>query len=116
MEPSPRKENRLIPWPAGVAPLEQLVNTADGSVVSRVLLKRKTGNVTLFAFDVNQELSEHTAPFDALVQVVQGEAEITIGGSAAVVKAGEVILLPAGRPHAVRALTAMKMLLTMIRE
>jgi quercetin dioxygenase-like cupin family protein len=97
-------------------PLPGLVNYQDGSVVSRVILKREKGNVTIFAFDEGQGLSEHTSPFDALVQAVEGTAEVMIAGKPIAVKAGEVVLLPAGQPHAVKAGTRFKMLLTMIRS
>ena len=97
-------------------PLPGLVNYQEGSVVSRVILKREKGNVTIFAFDEGQGLSEHTSPFDALVQAVEGEAEVTIAGKPIAVKAGEVVLLPAGQPHAVKASTRFKMVLTMIRS
>jgi quercetin dioxygenase-like cupin family protein len=96
--------------------LHGLVNYQEGSVVSRVILKRDQGNVTIFAFDEGQGLSEHTSPFDALVQAVEGEAEITIAGKAVTMRAGEVVLLPATQRHAVKASTRFKMLLTMIRS
>ncbi len=92
-----------------------LVDYQEGSIVSRVILKGETGNVTLFAFDQGQELSEHTTPFDALVHVVEGEAEITISGQPYALKTGDAILMPAEQPHAVRATRRFKMLLTMIR-
>ena len=92
-----------------------LVNYQEGSVVSRVILKRDKGNVTVFAFDQGQGLSEHTSPFDALVQAVEGEAEITVAGNAIVLKAGDILLLPANKPHAVKATVLFKMVLTMIR-
>ena len=95
--------------------LSGLVNYQEGSVVSRVVLKREKGNVTIFAFDEGQGLSEHTSPFDALVQAVEGEAEITVSGKPIAVKPGEIVLLPADRPHAVKANTRFKMVLTMIR-
>jgi quercetin dioxygenase-like cupin family protein len=87
----------------------------DGAVVSKTLIKKETGNVTLFAFEAGQGLSEHTAPFDALVEVLDGEARITIGGEARTVKAGEMIIMPADVPHALHAEKAFKMLLVMIR-
>jgi len=99
----------------------QVVKAADlvayqpGAVVSRVLVKQPKGTITAFAFDDGQGLSEHTAPFDALVQVLEGGVEITIAGEPHRVQAGEMILLPAGRPHALQALSRFKMLLTMIR-
>lgn len=96
-------------------PLGELLQYQDGSVVSRVLLKNKAGTVTLFAFDQGEGLSEHTAAFEALVLVVEGDAEVEIAGKAYSVKQGETITLPANIPHAVKAATKFKMLLTMIR-
>jgi quercetin dioxygenase-like cupin family protein len=96
--------------------LADLVAYQDGSVVSRILVKQQTGNVTLFAFDAGQELSEHTAPYDALVQVLDGEAAITIAGQPHRLGAGDAILMPANQPHALRAPVRFKMLLTMIRS
>jgi quercetin dioxygenase-like cupin family protein len=96
--------------------MAELVSYQDGSVVSRQITKADAGNVTLFAFDKDQELSEHTAPFDALVHVLDGEVEIKISGKAFHLKLGEAIIMPANEPHAVRALTRFKMLLTMIRN
>jgi quercetin dioxygenase-like cupin family protein len=93
-----------------------LVAYQDGAIVSRIVVKRDAGNVTLFAFDRDQELSEHTAPYDALVHVVDGEAEVTLSGRPSRLHAGEILLLPARQPHAVRAVTRFKMLLTMIRS
>ena len=87
----------------------------DGAVVSRTLIKRAGGTMTLFAFDEGQALSEHTAPFDAIVHVLDGEASITVSGTSVTVKGGQFILLPAHQPHAVAAVTRFKMLLTMIR-
>ena len=92
-----------------------LVNYQAGAVVSRQIVKREKGNVTLFAFDAGQELSEHTAPFDALVHVIDGEVEITIAGRPIRAQAGEMVLMPANQPHALKAITRFKMLLTMIR-
>lgn len=96
--------------------LTDLVTYHAGSVVSRQITKAEAGNVTLFAFDQDQELSEHTAPFDALVHVLEGEAEIRISGKPFHLKSGDAIIMPAHEPHAVRALTRFKMLLTMIRK
>lgn len=101
---------------AQALPLSGLVNYQEGSVVSRVILKRDQGNVTLFAFDEGQGLSEHTSPFDALVQVIEGDAEVTVAGKPIAVKPGQVVLLPAEKPHAVKAITRFKMALTMIRS
>jgi quercetin dioxygenase-like cupin family protein len=88
---------------------------ADGSVVSKTLLKKDTGNITLFSFAAGQGLSEHTAPFDAVVQILDGRAEITIGGKPHVVKSGEMLIMPAHVPHALHAVDRFKMLLVMIR-
>ena len=96
--------------------MADLVTYNDGSVVSRQITKADAGNVTLFAFDKDQELSEHTAPFDALVHVLDGEAEIKISGKPFNLKDGDAIIMPADEPHAVKALTRFKMLLTMIRK
>lgn len=93
-----------------------LVAYQAGAVVSREIVKKKTGSVTAFAFDKDQGLSEHTAPFDALVQVLDGTAEISIGGEPHTVAQGEMILMPANVPHALKAVERFKMLLVMIRE
>ena len=93
-----------------------MVNYQDGAVVSRTLVNRPAATITLFAFDEGQGLSEHTAPFDALAQVLEGEAEITVSGKPMVTKAGHAVLMPANQPHALKALTRFKMLLTMIRS
>lgn len=95
--------------------LEQFVDYADGSVVSKTLLKKDTGSLTLFAFDAGQGLSEHTAPFDAVVTILDGEAQITIGGEAQTVKSGEMLIMPANISHALHADARFKMLLVMIR-
>lgn len=97
-------------------PLADLVNYQEGSIVSRVLVGREAGTITLFAFDEEQALSEHTAPFDALVQMLKGEMEISIDRKPLSVKTGNVVLMPANHPHALRAITKSKMLLTMIRS
>lgn len=102
--------------PATPVVLEREVAYVPGSVVSRTVAKSKGGSVTLFAFDAGQELSEHTAPFDAFVQVLDGSVELTIGGARVVARAGETVRMPAGIPHAVRAAEAFKMLLIMVRE
>jgi len=96
--------------------MAELVAYQDGSVVSRQITKADAGNVTLFAFDKDQELSEHTAPFDALVHVLEGEVEIRISGKPFHLKTGEAIIMPADEPHALRAIQKFKMLLTMIRK
>lgn len=88
----------------------------EGAVVSRALVKKSTGNVTLFAFDAGEGLSEHTTPFDALVHVIDGEVAITIGGDEHRVGAGAAVLMPADVPHALKAVTRFKMILTMIKS
>jgi quercetin dioxygenase-like cupin family protein len=95
--------------------LEALVDYGTAAIISRTLARSPGGNLTLFAFDRGQELSEHTAPFDALVQVLDGRAELTIGGRPVVAEAGQSVLMPANVPHAVKAVEPMKMLLVMIR-
>jgi quercetin dioxygenase-like cupin family protein len=101
--------------PAEVKQLAELLRYQDSSIVSRVLLKNKGGTVTMFAFDVGEGLSEHTAPFDALIVVTDGEADVEIAGQGFKVRQGETIILPANQPHALRAVTRFKMLLIMIR-
>jgi len=96
--------------------LAGLIRLQEGAVVSRTLVKKATGTVTLFAFDEGEGLSEHSTPHDALVQILEGTATITVGGVAHRVEAGEVLLLPADIPHALQAPVPFKMLLTMIRE
>jgi quercetin dioxygenase-like cupin family protein len=95
--------------------MAEMVGYQEGSVVSRQITKAEAGNVTLFAFDINQGLSEHTAPFDALVHILEGEAEVTISGKPFQLKMGDAIIMPANEPHALKAVQKFKMLLTMIR-
>lgn len=95
--------------------LRNLIDYQEGSVVSREIISKKTGTVTLFAFDKGQGLSEHTAPFDALVYCLEGEVEVTISGNPIQLKEGEMVILPAHQPHALKALYRFKMLLIMIR-
>lgn len=92
-----------------------MVDYKEQSVVSRTILENKTSSVTLFAFDQNQSLNEHTVPFDALVYLIDGEAEIIISGRNFQLKQGEMIIMPANKPHAVKAVKKFKMILTMIR-
>jgi quercetin dioxygenase-like cupin family protein len=107
---------------SNVSLLEQVLDAAglveyqDGSVVSREIHKKATGSVTMFAFDAGQGLSEHTAPFDAMVHILDGEAEITIAGTPRQVSAGELIIMPAGKPHSLKAIKRFKMMLIMIRS
>ena len=96
--------------------LVDMVDYQKEAVVSKTIIEKKTGTVTLFAFDQGQGLSEHTAPFDALVQVLDGEVEIKISGKSYNLKQGEIIIMPANEPHALSAVKNFKMLLTMIRS
>ena len=107
--------SRNLLLPAEPTALAEAVQYAPGSVVSRTLLKSGVGTLTLFAFDEEQGLSEHTAPFDALVYVLDGEAVLTIGGKTVTARTGELVLMPADMPHAVHAAIRFKMLLTMFR-
>lgn len=109
------KARTLLP-PSEAHPIDSLVAYQDGGISSRVIARRSGGSVTLFCFDAGQELSEHSAPFDALVQVVEGTLELTIGGEPVVVGAGEVALMPADIPHALVAPIRTRMMLVMLRE
>jgi quercetin dioxygenase-like cupin family protein len=95
--------------------LAELTQYQPGSVVSRTLLQDETGTLTVFSFDEGQALSEHTVPFNAFIQVLDGQAEITIGGTPVLVDAGQIVLMPGGIPHRVRAVRQFKMLLTMFK-
>ncbi len=96
--------------------LIDLADFQEGSIVSRTIIDKKTGTVTFFAFDKGQGLSEHTAPFDALVYLLDGEAEVVISGKPFRLKEGEMVIMPANDPHALKAITRFKMILTMIRS
>jgi quercetin dioxygenase-like cupin family protein len=96
--------------------IQDLVDYQEGSVVSRQIIKKDAGNVTIFAFDKDEGLSEHTAPFDAIVQVCEGEAEVIISGNSHSVKKDEMIIMPANEPHALRANERFKMILIMVRS
>jgi quercetin dioxygenase-like cupin family protein len=96
--------------------LESLMDYQTDSVVSKTIIGKKAGTVTMFAFDKDQGLSEHTAPYDAMVYMVDGEAQITISGKPIIVKKGEMVILPANEPHALEALSKYKMLLIMIKS
>ncbi len=96
--------------------LADLIGFQEGSVVSRTIIDKDAGTVTLFAFDEGQGLSEHTAPFDALVYSLEGEVEVTISGEKFPLKKGEMIIMPANKPHALKATKRFKMLLTMIKS
>jgi len=106
MEKLPSQPLRLI----------DLVHYQAGSVVSRTLINEKAGTLTLFAFDEKEGLSEHTAPFDALVHILEGEAEVVVSGKPFQLKQGDIVVMPANEPHALKALARFKMLLTMIRS
>jgi len=101
---------------AKAADIAALVDYQGGAVVSRTIIERTTGTVTLFAFDKGQGLSEHTAPFDALVHVIDGEAIVTISDQSIPLKAGEATIMPANKPHALKAVERFKMMLVMIRD
>lgn len=96
--------------------LRAIIDYQDGSIVSKILVKQATGSLTLFAFDEGQELSEHTAPFDAFVQIVDGECEVVIGGTRHALKTGQSVVMPANIPHALKASSRFKMMLVMIRS
>ena len=96
--------------------VNDLVDYQDESIVSRTLIEKETGTITLFAFSKGQTLSEHTAPFDAMVYILDGTAEITISGNPNTLKSGQIIIMPANKPHALKAIENFKMLLTMIRS
>lgn len=113
-EPEKQPGNELL---AGqVVELASLLEYQSGAIVSRTLIKQKTGTVTLFAIDRGEGLSEHTAPFDALVYGVEGEGEITISGRSSVLEPGKILLMPANEPHGILAVKPFKMLLVMIRS
>jgi quercetin dioxygenase-like cupin family protein len=104
---------KLVAQPAS---LIDLIDYQEGSVVSRTIIDKKAGTVTLFAFDEGQGLSEHTAPYDALVYLLDGEANVVISGKPIRLKKGEITMMPANEPHALKAVTRFKMILTMIRS
>lgn len=99
-----------------VLSLKEMVKYQDGAIVSKEIIKKESGTVTLFAFDKGQGLSEHTAPFDAFVNVLDGQAEVKISGKPYITKKGEMIIMPAGEPHSVQAIERFKMLLVLIKK
>jgi quercetin dioxygenase-like cupin family protein len=99
-----------------ISNMQDLIDYQEGSIVSKEIIKKPTGTVTLFAFDRGQGLSEHTAPFDALVLILDGEAEIIISGEPHDLQTGRMIIMPHGKPHALKALKRFKMMLVMIRS
>ena len=114
MENKDLKDNNVLVGQARA--LSDLIDYQSGSVVSRTVIDKAAGTVTLFAFDEGQGLSEHTAPYDALVYVFEGEAEIMLSGNPTHVKQGEAIIMPGNEPHALKAVTKFKMLLIMVRS
>ncbi|MFC2061449.1 cupin domain-containing protein [Elusimicrobiota bacterium] len=96
--------------------LINLVDYKEGSVVSRTLMEKDTGTVTLFAFDQGQGLSEHTAPFDAMVHTIDGKVEVTISGNPLILEKGDMVIMPANEPHALKAIEKFKMMLVMIKS
>ena len=102
-------------YKAKVIDLASFIEYSDNSVTSKTLVDKNAGTITLFSFDAGQRLSEHTAPYDAVVHILDGEAEIIIGGTASHVTTGQMIIMPAGIPHELRAVKKFKMLLTMIK-
>ncbi len=112
---SNKKKEVPLELKAQATRLIDLINFQEGSVVSREIISKKTGTVTLFAFDEGQGLSEHTAPFDAFVSCLDGDVEVTISGNPTQLKPGDIVIMPAHQPHALKALKKFKMLLIMIR-
>lgn len=111
-----KEETNMENLVSQVIGLIDLADYSEGAVVSRTIIDKKTGTVTFFAFDEGQGLSEHTAPFDALVYLLDGEAEIVISGKPLRLKKGEMVIMPADQPHALKAVKKFKMILTMIRS
>ncbi len=109
-------KNQTLGWVISLKIHTDLIKYQQGSVVSRTIIDKKTGTITLFAFDEGQGLSEHTTPFDALVIILDGNAEITIAGKPHEVSEGEMLIMPANKPHALKATGKFKMLLVMIRS
>jgi quercetin dioxygenase-like cupin family protein len=99
-----------------ISKVKEMIAYQDGSIVSKEIIKKTSGTVTIFAFDQDQGLSEHTAPFDALVHILDGEAEIFISGEPYRLKEGEMIIMPGGKPHALKAVKRFKMMLVMVRS
>jgi quercetin dioxygenase-like cupin family protein len=113
---SNKKQEKPKQLTAEASNLSDLIDYQEGSVVSRTIIDKKTGTVTLFAFDEDQCLSEHTALYDAMVYVIEGEVDVTISGKSVKLKKGEMTIMPANQPHALAAKTRFKMLLTMIKS
>ncbi|HNR42736.1 MAG TPA: cupin domain-containing protein [Bacteroidales bacterium] len=109
MNPNEFEKAKIFSFP-------ESIEYSDGGIVSKTVLKKSTGNISLFSFAAGEGLSEHTAPFDAMIQVVEGKGEIIIGGKSFILNAGQVIIMPANIPHSVKAAEKFKMVLTMIRS
>jgi Uncharacterized conserved protein, contains double-stranded beta-helix domain len=114
-EPAEKGDSRREELKGKVLHLKDLVQYQDGTVASRMIINRKTGSITLFSFDENEGLSEHAAPYDAVVTILDGECEIWLQGTTFQMKEGDTIIFPANAPHALSAITRFKMMLTMIR-
>ena len=114
MNENKKQDIKAVSVPPAI--LVDLIDYQEGSVVSRTIIDKEAGNVTLFAFDNGQGLSEHTAPFDALVYNLDGEVEVTLSGKAIQLKKGETVIMPANKPHALKATKRFKMLLVMIKQ
>ncbi len=113
LQQKPPVDQSLI---SAVSKIKDIIDYQDGSVVSRTIVKKPCGSVTFFAFDKGEGLSEHTAPFDAMVSILEGKADIIIDGRSFVLQEGEMIIMPANKPHALKALEKFKMLLVMIKD
>lgn len=115
-EPADKSDKKREELKGKVILLSNLVDYADGTVASRMVINRKSGSVTIFSFDENEGLSEHTSPFDAMVTILDGECEVWVAGKTFPMNVGETIIFPAGAPHALSAITRFKMSLVMIKE
>jgi quercetin dioxygenase-like cupin family protein len=113
---NPEKQGKKGELSAKVLKLKEMVAYQDGTIASRMLINKKAGTITIFSFDQTEGLSEHTAPYDAMVTILEGECEVWIAGETFQLKEGDTIIMPANKPHALSAKTKFKMMLTMIRE
>ena len=116
LENTDKPDRRREELKGRVLQLRELVSYNEGTVASRMIISRKAGNITIFSFDENEGLSEHTAPFDAVVTILDGECEVWVAGQTSQMKVGDTIIFPANVPHALSAITKFKMSLTMIKE
>ena len=115
-DPKEKQDRKRKELYAKVIRLKDLLDYSDSTVASRMIISQKTGNITIFSFDENEGLSEHTAPFDAVVTILEGECEVWVAGQTYQMKEGDTIIFPAHVPHALSAITKFKMSLTMIKE